>query len=504
MSFQFGDGFDCYATTADALNGYWDSAASTTVTNIVVGSAVARFAGSQSIRFGANSSTTLVKTSAVNDALHHLTLAFNQTAAITGTLSGLCLTLFDGATAQCTVVFRSDGAMLLQAGAPGGATLATYTGAFPVASTWYAFEIEVLISNTGGYMNVRKNGNTSNDFTSATNLDTQASANAYANKLQLLYNTNNNYQYVDDLYWRSDASSVAWMGDIRCYTRAPASDASVQFSRTPTGVLTQTAPTPISATTGPSSVTAAFFTPFTAGYSGTVTATAVAVSTVGNAVNMKCAIYADNGSGAPGVVLASATAPVTPVVAGTNTFTFTGVAVTKGVQYWVSFCSDGTNSIYPSTTSLLPNAMCNTAYAVFPQTNPLATTSRYAQMMWTFTATPANWQAVAEAQQDATTSYVYDSVVGHSDLYGIAPIASTPLTTFAVTTRAYAIKSDAGTRTMAVQLKSGASTVASPTVVLTPSNWQWAWRHDTLDPQTGSAWTAAAVNVAQVGPVVIA
>ena len=102
---------------------------------------------------------------------------------------------------------------------------------------------------------------------------------------------------------------------------------------------------------------------------------------------------------------------------------------------------------------------------------------------------------VAEAQQDATTSYVYDSVAGHADLYGIAAIASTPLTTFAVTTRAYVIKSDAGTRTMAVQLKSGSSTVASPTVVLTPSNWQWAWRHDTVDPATGSAWTAAAVNM---------
>jgi hypothetical protein len=115
-----------------------------------------------------------------------------------------------------------------------------------------------------------------------------------------------------------------------------------------------------------------------------------------------------------------------------------------------------------------------------------------------------NYMMVAEAQQDATTSYVYDSVPGHADFYGINAIASTPLTTFAVTTRAYMIKSDAGTRTAAVQLKSGGTTVASPTVVLTPSNWQWAWRHDTTDPATGAAWTAAAVNVAQVGPTVIA
>jgi len=46
--------------------------------------------------------------------------------------------------------------------------------------------------------------------------------------------------------------------------------------------------------------------------------------------------------------------------------------------------------------------------------------------------------------------------------------------------------------------------VTSPTVVLTPSGWQWAWRHDTTDPATGAAWTAAAVNTALIGPTVIA
>ena len=115
-----------------------------------------------------------------------------------------------------------------------------------------------------------------------------------------------------------------------------------------------------------------------------------------------------------------------------------------------------------------------------------------------------NFSCVDEPQQNTTTDYVFSSTPGQADLYGIAASASTPLTTYAVTTRAYAIKSDAGTRTMAVQLKSGASTVASPTVVLTTSNWQWAWRHDTIDPQTGAAWTAAAVNLVNVGPLVVA
>jgi hypothetical protein len=347
MSFQFGDGFDCYAAPADAFNGYWDVGSASTSTTLVAG----RFSGSRALSWPSfNAVNLFTKTSGQNDAVHHLSVAFLQTSAITGTTLGLYLQLLDGTTGQCAIVFKTNGDILLTAGTGGGAVLATYAGAVTVVNTWYQFEFEIVIHNSAGSFKVRKNGNPVDDH-STTGIDTQGSANAYANKLQVNQQATVITQALDDLYWRSDASSVAWMGDIRCYTRAPASDASVQFSRT------------------------------------------------GGASNFSC---------------------------------------------------------------------------------------------------------VDEPQQNTTTDYVFDSVPGHADFYTIAPIASTPLVTHAVVTRAYAIKSDAGTRTMAVQLKSGSTTVASPTVVLTTSNWQWAWRHDTLNPATSGAWTAAAVNLVQVGPVVIA
>ena len=37
-------------------------------------------------------------------------------------------------------------------------------------------------------------------------------------------------QRFDDLFWRSGAAAGAWLGDIRCYTRMPATDVSVQFT----------------------------------------------------------------------------------------------------------------------------------------------------------------------------------------------------------------------------------------------------------------------------------
>jgi hypothetical protein len=134
MAYSFGDGFDCYAAVTDAANGYWDSAGTSP------GLTAGRFSGSQALNLGSSTSSASTKTSGVNDAVHHLCVAFKQTAAISGTTLGFYLQLLDGTNGQCAIVFRSDGAILLTSGSAAGATLATYTGAFPVTATWYQFE----------------------------------------------------------------------------------------------------------------------------------------------------------------------------------------------------------------------------------------------------------------------------------------------------------------------------------------------------------------------------
>jgi hypothetical protein len=501
MAYSFGDGFDLYALPADMLNGYWDSA-----TNIGGFSPLSpgRF-GSQCLRF-TSANSNLVKSSGVNDAVHHLVVSFEQTAAVSGSTLGAYFQLTDGSTAQCSIVFRSDGAILLTSGASTGTVLATYTGAFPVASTWYAFEFEVVISNTSGSFTVRKNGNNVADFT-ATSLNTRGgTANNYANKLQIGNgSTVVSSHFIDDLFWQSGAATGVWLGDIRCFIRMPASDQSVQFARTSTGALTQTSPVQGGGQSTSIANNTAVFTAFIAGYSGTVTSVGISTAT-GNSGNMKCAIFADNGANGPGAVLASATAVVNPVLTGTNTFAFTGVAIVKGVQYWVgAMCDTSVGSWNNPLSAQTTMATATQSYAAFPQANPVTTSPiRSALMSWTYASTPANWQAVSEPQQDGATSYVFDSNPGDADFYGVASIASTPTTVIATTVRAYMQKSDAGTRTAAVQLKSGATTVASPTLVLTTSGWQWAWRMDLTDPNTGAAWTAAAVNSAQIGPKVVA
>jgi hypothetical protein len=496
MAWSFGDGFDCYATTADAINGYWDSALD--LAQLALNSS-GRFSGSQCVSVtGTAKNAILVKSSGQNDAAHHITVAFRQTAAISGTTLGSNYQLYDGTTVQCSIVFRSDGAILLTSGGPTGTVLATYAGAFPVASTWYHFEFEVVINNTTGSFKVRKNGNSTEDHTT-TAINTRSTANNYANKLQVGSQVSVNQHYHDDLFWRSDASSVAWLGDIRCYTRMPASDASVTWSRTPTSNTQSIAiSTTQSITTGAGN---ARYSPFTAAYDGTIGTATVTLGT-GYTGNLKATIFASSGT-APTTILGSANVVTNPA-AGSNTLTFgTPVAVVKGTQYWIGFASDtasGTWNVGTGTTG----GSSTTTYASFPAASPTFSTGASPIVYSLTITTTVNYTVVNEAQQDATTSYVYSSTVNDADLYGIASIASTPANVIGVTTRAYMQKSDAGTRTAAVQLKSGATTVASPTLTLTTSGWLWAWRMDLTDPNTSAAWTAAAVNGINIGPKVIA
>jgi hypothetical protein len=51
-------------------------------------------------------------------------------------------------------------------------------------------------------------------------------------------------------------------------------------------------------------------------------------------------------------------------------------------------------------------------------------------------------QPVGEQSNDGDTTYVYDSTVGHEDLYDLTDLATTPTTILAVQSRMSAKKSD--------------------------------------------------------------
>jgi len=217
----FGDSFDLYATISDLQTGYWDSGTTSTF-SLTAG----RFPDSQALTVnGAN--TSALKTSGSNDAIHHITVSYLQVNPFSST-DGMYFTLLDGATAQCTVKFQLDGKIVLQSGAVNGTALATFPGIVTLQNQWYAFEIEIVINNTTGSIRGRVNNAMSDTF-ALVNIDTQASANAYANALKLgVYG--NGVAKMDDFLWRAHPLAVPWVGDIRCYTQMPTSDVSKQFT----------------------------------------------------------------------------------------------------------------------------------------------------------------------------------------------------------------------------------------------------------------------------------
>ena len=489
MAFCFGDGFDLYSAVADPFVGYWDGGGTNWA--LVPG----RFTGSRAAQINTASTTIFaIKNSGQNDAVHHIVCAIRYDGTLSGTSLCYYFNFSDGATNQVTVGFRSDGAIVLQSGGPGGTTLDTYTGAVTAQATWFAFEFEVVIHPTAGSWAVRKNGNTSNDRALGS-LNTRPGANSYANRITI-GNLNFCQQTLDDVLWRSDASSVPWVGDVRCYTRSPASDVSVQFARS-------MASTTFSTAAGASAVTTAglaFYVSFTPPYDGTISTLQMSFA-VGGTGNYKCSIFS-NVAGAPATVLGSANVFSNPTL-GNVTVTFaTPVTVAKGTQYWLGLVSDTSGSAQVTTTGTNVGFTSVTPYASFPVANPTPLTAARAP---TFTATlvlTTNYGMVAEAQQDATATYVYDTVPGHADFYGVSPLAITPASVVAVVTRGLMQKSDAGTRTGTVQLKSGGTTVAATAVPLS-TNFGWVYRTDTVDPATGLAWTPTAVNNVNIGPAVV-
>jgi len=147
--------------------------------------------------------------------------------------------LLDGGTVQCSFRITSAGAIEFYRGDI-ATLLATYAGAFVAGGVWQHFQIKIRIHNTLGSIEVRRDGSDFNDFeligTGGTPLDTQTTANAYANSIDCnLAVQNPEARQYDDL-WIFDNTIVAgepsdWIGDVRAWQIMPNSDSSVALSR---------------------------------------------------------------------------------------------------------------------------------------------------------------------------------------------------------------------------------------------------------------------------------
>lgn len=120
---------------------------------------------------------------------------------------------------------------------------------------------------------------------------------------------------------------------------------------------------------------------------------------------------------------------------------------------------------------------------------------------WTRSAGSDNYALVDETQVNGDTDYVQASVVNTVDTYGFQDVTGSPATIDAVQVSAFAEKTDATARSIALQVKSGATTSDGSNFGLNASYAKFE-RLLTTDPNGGGSWSASAVNALQGGPKV--
>jgi hypothetical protein len=122
-----------------------------------------------------------------------------------------------------------------------------------------------------------------------------------------------------------------------------------------------------------------------------------------------------------------------------------------------------------------------------------------AHTAWTASGSLPNWESVLNLNVDDSL-YVYDDETGDYDLYQLTPVLpDVPI--FGAQIKLAARQDDATQRFLKSRLLSGSATAYGGSYAL---NQNYAYQTDVfqVDPNTGSPWTALALNSAQIGPQV--
>lgn len=498
MAIILADGFDFYnsATDAQYVGSPWLVAGGFTgTTPYGVGRAAA---------VGGNSFQTGVLS---NDTTIYFALSlFTSTTFTGGSTQGFSITLLDGASIQCTLSWAQDGNFYVRSGDWSSAPIAGTSFPHGMApNSWCHWQGKVVINNTTGSVELRKNNNPINDYTK-TGINTRnTSTNSYANKY-VLQTIAPAWQF-DDLFMCSGTGAAPnnWPGQLRAIQLMAAADTAQKIMTPSVGNLLVLGNVAVGSTVALSADTIYWSQgPFTA-VAGAATKITVKLN-AGFTGKMKCAIYTDNGASFPANLVAQTAEIVNPAT-GDNNFTFTpSVTLTDGVPYWLAFWANA--ALTPVCQSVgsgnlrVQGFSYNTNAGNFPAVSIPGVGTGFVLPTSNVTITVSNFGMVNELLMNSDTDYVYSSNPGDLDVYDLDDLTVTPLAIPLVATRVAMKKSDAGTRTACSQFKSGAST-QDQTAVNLAVTYGWQMSYFAADPNTSAAWTRAGVNAIQLGVKVV-
>lgn len=502
MAYLFADGFDGYSAASD-ITQRWDSV-SGAPSLVAAASTAFSVGGAVSL----SSAVNLSKTLSSNESTIYFSLRRKQTGGSSASLFSY-VQLIDSATAQLTIRWNEDGSLGAYSGASGGTLIGSVASAVHSSASWDSWQIKVVIHNTTGSVEVRKNGSTT-PVLNLTGINTRSgTANSYANKILLgVFTSSTAVQWDDFFIWSgSGAAPNTWAGDLRCITDAPSATVQSQWSKSPAAqTWGQTVSSSSSSALGTAAGTIAWFK-IAAPFSGTASQIAISIATALTGT-INAALYSDS-SGVVGSLLAQSTGAVNPG-AGTSTFTLgSTVAVTKGTSYWVAYWSNASTqsaaTFNGAGSGLTRMTQTLTYTGTFPSTGAaagsLSASANGPYLAIDLTSLDA-FSLVNDATQDADTSYVYSATAGQEDLYSFPTLASqgvTPVSIIGVLPFAVLKKSDSGSRTVSVRAKSGAVDTAAATNAAPGLTYAFLGGFLATDPNTSATWATAAVDAMNAG-----
>jgi hypothetical protein len=498
MAHLFGDGFDWLSVVGDISQKY-DSG---TVTAIVAAASTA-FGVGQAISLSIGNVAGLAKTLPSNETTVYV--AFRRKLPVgVGATAYQEIVFMDGVNVQFVVRFAEDGAIRVGATQFFGTVVAFTATGVAASNTWDGWTIKLVVNNTTGSIEIRKNGNTTPVLT-ATGINTRnGSTNAYVNKLMIWgtqFSSSSATQYDDLFIWSgSGAAPNGFIGDPRCISDAITTTQQNQWSMFPasstysTGAQTTTtaytsggAHAYLALNTGPGS-----FNQITLNFS--------AVSTG----KMLVAVYAYTGSvNDPGALLGYGELTNPGTGAQTVTLNNTITLSPSTTRFWMMINTNA-NFTLNATASTSSDSTATYTYASVPPTtySRSSTTLNVALPVLSVSLTVTANMLIADATQDADVSYVYSSTVNQEDLYSFATLASqslTPASILGVAPFCVVKRSDSGARTLSVRAKSSGTDVAVVTQPAVSNSYSYNGGFIGLDPATSAAFTISGMDALQVG-----
>ena len=497
MAALFIEGFDKYGpanangvsiSSALTANEWTTASSSATVVAIVAPLSATGFA----LTLGNN--CTMTKTLAANYTRLIGGIRFSSPLTNTDTL----IQFRDGSTAQCSITLENTGVIHLRTGGSAGTDIAT--GATISANTTHYLEWDITFGTAAAYA-VYLDGAS---LLSGTGNTRGGTSNSYANAIALLQAATGTWT-ADDFYLfdtTGGTNNAVLLTSPRIETQFPSSDSTVQFSFG--AAILGNASSRVTATNAPGANQLALRT-FTPTQAGVLNSVAIIPGATSAGANFKPAVYSDSG-GLPNSLLSSG-GQVTGATSGT-TLTLsltTPQTLSAGTAYWLGYITDTSVVLQEVDATTTGYKASNTYGSGAPGTAPSMTSGQASWVIYgNLTGVAVNFyeEAIPSNSNQAVgdLSYVFDSSSGHEDLYNFPSLSVTPSAIYAVAVKGYCKRSDSGTRTVSLRMKSGATDSGGTATGQSPgTTYGWLDSFFETDPNTSAAWTPGNLNAATSG-----